>query len=200
MKYTLQRLQADVMARLGEIARAQAPDSGGSALSDVPRPEDTVCVKCASLLAEVGARLIREAPTETLACGASMQGVQAAMRKMPCGLFGAEVVLPRGFLRLASVRMSGWRGSVHSAATPDDSGWMRQWSSHPVIAGCPERPRAYLDSGGEGVLLRLMGCVSADEEVESLLAWCVPEVDEEGKFEFPEVLYGNLVGEISGKL
>ena len=201
MKYSLQTLQADVMARLGEIARPQDLSQSQTALSDVPWPEDIISVKVRSLLPEVGSGLIRETPLGLLGYpvgGAS--GFQVTMKEMPCGLYGAEVRLPAGFLRLASVRMSGWRGSVCSLIVPGMSDWSRQWSSHPGIAGCPEWPRAYLDSDGGGMFLRLVGSETAGDTLEWLRMWTVPEVDDVGAFDFPEMLYPELVGKIAGKL
>lgn len=195
MVYTLQKLQTDVMARLGEIARPQSqlPESA------VPCPEDIVALRAASLLDDVGSRLIREASLETLGAGVPIEP-EVMMRLMPCGLYGAILRLPEGFLRLTSVRMSGWRRSVSSIVFPESADWERQWSSETGIAGCPERPRAYIDSDREGRLLRLLGSVDSSDTLDKLGVWTVPSPGEDGGFDFPETLYAELVGTIAAKL
>lgn len=198
MRYTLHRLQTDVMARLGETVRPQ----GLLSAAGVPWPEDIIGVKVASLLGELGSRLLQEAD-----CGLSCprdvgipSGVLAVLKRMPCGLYGAEVRLPEMFLRLVSVKMAGWRRSVCGLVSPGSAEWSRQWSPEPGIAGSPERPRAYLDSDGEGMLLRLLGSVDSSDTLESLGIWIVPSAGEDGGFDFPETLYAALVGAIAAKL
>lgn len=201
MKFGFHTLQAEIMARLGEIARPQGQSQSQTELSDVPWPEDIIGVKVRSLLPEVGAGLIKEAPCVAPGCPVGgLSGCPVAMKEMPCGLYGAEVRMPEGFLRLVSVKMSGWRGSVYSLIRPEMSDWNRQWSPHPGIAGCAEWPRAYLDSDGEGLLLRLVGSLTSEESLEWLQIWTVPEVDDLGEFDFPEALYPELVGSIAGIL
>lgn len=200
MRFTIERLQTDVMARLGEIARPQGPLSGTSALDGVPWPEDIIGKRAASYLGEVGSKLIMEASASEFGSGVSDSGREVSWRLMPCGLYGAEVRLPGGFLRLVSVMMSGWRRSVVSAVMPESPEWSRQWSAEAGIAGCPERPRAYVDCDGAGSLLRLVGSESEEDALEWLCGWSVPSVNEEGEFEFPESLYGDLVGAITEKL
>ena len=197
MRYSIRQLESDVMARLGEIARPH----GASVESGVPWPEDVVAVKARSLLGDVGSELIRGAAVESL--GGQVGGFpdcEVAMRKMPCGLYGAEVRLPGGFLRFVSVKMSAWSRSVSTLALPESPSWSRQWSPEPGIAGCRERPRAYLDSDGEGLLLRLLGSESSGDVLEWLHVRTVPEVDDDGEFDFPEALYGRLAGEISRRV
>ena len=196
MRYAIAKLQSDVMTRLGEISRPQCQAEG----MEVPWPEDVVKLKVASLLGEVGARLIRESPPDLPDSGGRMEPERVAMRLMPCGLHAAEVRLPGGFLRLVSVRMSDWSRGVRSAPGPSSPQWGRQWSAEPGIAGSPDMPRAYLDCDGEGPLLRLVGCRSDTATLESLAVWCVPEPDGSGTFEFPESLYGDLTGVIASRV
>lgn len=195
MKFAVASLEADVMARLGETARPRSTDSS----ADLPRPEDIVALKIGALLPEQGAALIKEAPHHMLGSGVSLT-VSPTWRLMPCGLYAAEIPLPEGFLRLVAAKMSGWRGSVYSLIEPDGAEWSRQWSAHMGIAGCPEWPRAYLDSCGDGPLLRLVGSVEADCQPERLGVWCVPSVSSDGEFDFPEPLYPSLVGAIAGRI
>ena len=197
MIYSVERLKSDVSARLGEIARPQ----GRLSESSVPWPEEIVALRAVSLLAECGSRLLREAPLVSLAGGADVSSeCELRMRVMPCGLYAAEVRLPGGFLRLESVRMSEWRRSVFTPVLPDSPKWSRQWSAEPGIAGCPGAPEVYVDSDGKGMLLRLVGSGSSDDSLAHLAVWRVPEPDEEGKFDFPESLYADLVADISGRL
>lgn len=200
MKYSIQKLRSDVMARLGEIARPQTSLTDRSALSAVPWPEDIIGLKVASLLGEIGSELIREAPAEVLGGAPVKSGGEMTMRMMPCGLYGAEVRLPEGFLRLMSVKMAGWRRGVHTLVLPASEEWTRQWSEERGIAGCPERPQAYLDRDADGMLLRLLCSDSEEDSLECLSGWCVPLLDEEGEFDFPEALYAELVGAIAAKL
>ena len=197
MKYSMTALQTDVMARLGEIARPQgALDSGG-----VPWPEDIVALRVSALLAEIGSRLLMDASAEALGGALRLlSDSDVGMRLMPCGLYGAEVRLPEGFLRLASVKMAGWRRSVVDLIGPDSAEWAGQWSPEPGIAGCPDRPRAYLDRDSEGLLLRLVGSESGEDVPEWLGVVDVPVVDGAGGFDFPESLYPELVGNIARDL
>lgn len=193
MRYSVERLCADVMARLGEIARPH----GLSSACAVPWPEDIIHAKCLSLLPGEGASLIREAPVALLGAGLACGDI--IMRKMPSGMYAAEVRIPEGFLRMVSARMGEWRGSVRTLILPESAEWARQWSAQPGIAGCPERPCAYLDSDGEGRLVRLVGSVGAGDALEWMGVWCVPVGDEEGGFDFPGALYAELVGRIAWK-
>ena len=88
MEYTLERLQGDVMARLGEIARPQPVLSG----CGVPSPVDVLSVRVGILLPDVGSRLILEAPVELLR-GEEIS-LQISILNMPCGIYGAELTVP----------------------------------------------------------------------------------------------------------
>ncbi len=197
MKYTLQKLQGDVMARLGEIVRPQCLMSEVQASAGIPCPEDVVALKIRSLLPGVGLKLIREAPLDMLEGGVVGVSRELSMRLMPCGLYAAECLLPDAFLRLTSVKMVGWQHSVSSLILPGSAEWSRQWSPETGIAGCQERPMAYLASSANGRLLRLLGSESEGDALEWLCGWSVPDVDMEGNFDFPEALYGDLIGYIS---
>ena len=197
MRYAIERLRTDVMARLGEIARPQSQSSASSSAVDVPWPEDIIGLKVSSLLPEVGSRLIRESPLPLPDCGASSPEIYR-MRQMPCGLYAAEVRLPVTFIRLESAMLSGWSIDVRSAVMPSSPEWSRQWSAEAGIAGCPVRPMAYFDSDSGGPLLRLVGSEMEAAGLEWLNVWTVPEADSSGGFDFPEVLYAELVGELCG--
>ena len=188
------------MARLGEIARPQNALPSQPALAAVPWPEDIIGRKVTYLLGEIGSKSIKEAPAEWLSGAPAISAGEVGMRMMPCGLYGAEVRLPEGFLRLTSVKMAGWSRSVCSLIIPGSAEWCRQWSAETGISGCHARPRAYLDCGGDGFFLRLLGSECADDSLEWLCGWCVPAVDEEGFFEFPEGLYSELAGAIADRL
>lgn len=196
MRYMIEGLRADVMVRLGEIARPQ----GQTSAPDIPWPEDIIGLKVSSLLGEAGARLIREAPLELLGSGVVDMSGEVAKLVMPCGMYAADVRLPEGFLRLVSVKMAEWQGSVSSLITPSMADWRRQWSDHLGIAGCPEWPRAYLHSDGEGLMLRLVGSCSAEDTLEWLGVWSMPKPDQDGGFDFPSPLYPSLVESIAASI
>lgn len=185
---TLTRLRDDILARMGESAApADAP------LAGIPSPAVIAERKAASLLPEVGRRLLSEASPGMLA-GAPSVASSIAARKMPCGLFAAEIALPDGFVRLASARMESWSRSVHEVLLPGSGGFARQWSDEPGIAGCPAHPRAYLLHSASGAALRLMGSEAATDTLSHLCAWCEPRPDSSGSFLFPAALYAALVG------
>lgn len=196
MRVGIDGFVSDVMARLGEIARPCGPQESCA----VPWPEDIVALRARSFLGEEGSRLIMEAPAGSACHGGMCMAEVAAMRLMPCGLYGAEVRLPDGFLRLGSVMMAGWRKEVDSAASAGTAGWHRQWSPYPGIAGCPEEPRAYVDRDAHGLLLRAVGSPDADDPLEWLSVWTVPALDDDGCFLFPAALYPQLVGAVAGRL
>lgn len=202
MKYDVEELTRDVMARLGESVRPRNPLGESSGLdSGVPWPEDVVALRVRSMLAEVGGRLIRDAPVDLSGGGVGVSSGSGVVRRlMPCGLYASELRLPGGFLRLVTARMSGWERGVSEVSAPGSPGWGCQWSLEEGIAGCPSRPRAYLDGDGEGAVLRLVGSVSETDALEYVSVWCVPAVDVSGKFDFPESLYGDLVERLSAGL
>lgn len=217
MKYSIETLTRDVMARLGEVPRPQqslpSPSSDFQAdsqtpLSGIPWPQDMMALKVRGLLPEVGSRLIREASLplegnvgEGTPCSVGLE-VSASLvsRLMPCGLYAVEVQLPEDFLRIGSAKMGEWLHSVSETVAPRDSDWACQWSSEPGIAGCPTRPRAYLDSGSAGLLLRLVGSEGGEDALEWLRVWRIPVADEEGRFRFPAVIYPELVSALTKRL
>ena len=186
MIFTIERLQTDVMVRLGEISLSQTSVSAAG----IPSPAEVIAAKVTSLLPEVGTKLICEASGSQLAGGMAMEA-EAVFRLMPCGLHAAEIRLPEGFLVLTSLRMSGWRRSVSRLILPGSADWDCQWSEEPGIAGCQARPRVYMD----GNVLRAVG-VEADSAVEWLRGWKIPSPGSDGKFHFPGSLYPDLVGGI----
>lgn len=186
MIFSIERLQTDVMARLGEISRSQTPVS----VAGIPSPSEAVAAKVAALLPEVGAKLICEASGSKLAGGEALD-TEVTFRLMPCGLNAAEIRLPEEFLALTSLMMAGWERSVSRMIPPDSAGWDCQWSEEPGIAGCRERPRAYSD----GNVLRAVG-VDVDAAVLWLRGWRVPSPGSDSKFHFPASLYPDLVAGI----
>lgn len=191
MVYSIDSLQKDVMARLGEIAMPQPslPALGA------PTSADIVKAKVKSMLPEECAKLIRGASAEALGCGIQMEVVVADSMLMPCGLYAAEIELPEDFLRLVSLKMSGWERSVGSLILPASPEWNCQWSPEPGIAGSPARPRAYLD----GKILRSIG-TEENGSLESLYCWRIPSVDADGNFKFPSGMYPDLLGTIASKI
>lgn len=187
MVFTIEKLKRDVMARLGEI-----PQPLPSLAVDVPGPADIVSLKVESMLPGKGSRLLREASLEMLGAGCQSD-VEVTKRKMPCGLYAAEIRLPEGFLRLVSVKMRSWDSSVSKVILPGLAEWECQWSAEPGIAGCPSRPRAYLD----GKILRVVASNTEDDTLERFCCWNMPIPDSEGSFEFPDLLYPELVGALS---
>ncbi|MDE7409046.1 MAG: hypothetical protein K2N09_03380 [Muribaculaceae bacterium] len=196
MRYSFLQFAADVMGRLGEMARAPAQSVRLSALPGVPWPEDVISLKVTSLLGEVGSSLIMNAPRERLGSGLRIE-TEPRIRLMPCGMYGAELRLPVDFLCLMSVRMSGWTRSVETLILPGTPEWSRQWSREPGIAGCPGRPLAFLDRDGDGLMIRVIGSEDPDDSLSWLSLWRVPAVDEEGGFDFPEALYADLVAAVA---
>ncbi|MDE7419442.1 MAG: hypothetical protein K2N35_04465 [Muribaculaceae bacterium] len=190
MIYGIDRLKRDVMARLGEVSSPQS-SAGGLAVSGV---WEVLGAKVESLLPEIGSKLIREAPMELLGGGENVE-VEVNMRKMPCGLYAAELALPDGFVRLVGMRMSEWIRSVNRVILPGMSEWDCQWSAEEGIAGSPDRPRVYL----EGRILRGIGSKGEDDTLSVCSGWLVPEDDKEGLFRFPIALYPQLVDTIVGR-
>lgn len=182
MEFTLGRLQRDVMVRLGEIACLQ------SSSLPAPGPAEVMAMKVESLLPTVGAKLIVEASLEMLE-GGSDEEVEAEYRQMPCGMLAAEVSLPEDLLRLVSVKMESWSRPAVRLILPGMAEWECQWSEEEGIAGCPERPRAYL----EGHVLRAVGIRGAQEMPVSIRSWRIPRPDADGRFEYPAKLYAHLV-------
>lgn len=183
------------MARLGEIARSQSLQS----LPGIPGVDSAIERRTRVLLPELGSRLIKDATQEELEGGRPVVPV-VVKRLMPCGLEAAEMPLPASFLRLAAIRLTGWRRSCVNAIGFDSDCRMRQWSGEPGIAGSPECPRAYLDEGAGGLVLRAVGCATEADTLDFLRIWEIPEPDAEGCFLFPTPLYPRLVSEIASNI
>ncbi|MDE6018872.1 MAG: hypothetical protein K2G85_08695 [Muribaculaceae bacterium] len=195
MKFTLDQLQRDVMARLGEIPRPLSLHES----EDIPSACEVMRNVISSLLPCEGTKLIKEANQEMLGGGEEWAGI-VEKRLMPCGLYAAEVGLPESFLRLVSAKLSCWRRSVCRLISPGDPEWPRQWSSEPGIAGNPDRPRVYLDGDGDCLKLRMSGSEDPDYEIDRVCICAIPAVGEDGGFMFPPSLYVDLVDKISGKI
>lgn len=195
MLCTLQRLHCDVMARLGENTRPQP------SFADLgfPSADEMIRQKSRSLLPAVGMRLIAEAPLSALEGGEAIPAI-VVTRLMPCGLYSAEFALCPGIIRICSLKMGSWRQWTNRIVDPGDPGWRRQWSAEPAIAGCPDRPRAYLAPEGGVLKVRALGSASPGDALEGCYGWRVPEPDEDDSFLFPEALYPLLVTEISKEI
>ncbi|MDE6637499.1 MAG: hypothetical protein K2K32_04595 [Muribaculaceae bacterium] len=195
MVCTLDQLQRDVMSRLGENPQPQPSYE----VIDIPAPVDVIRQKIASYLPEIGSRLIREASSDSLGDGEGID-VSVVKRKMPCGLYAADVKIPEDFLRLVSVKMSGWTRSVNQLIKSGDKEWSRQWSAESGIAGSPWRPKAYMVREGQGLMLRLIGCEDEDDALDWLRVCRCPVPDATGSFHLPSSLYAFLVSEIAKML
>lgn len=191
MIYTLQKLQCDVMARLGEFIQSPSPHPE----LGLPTVDDVIVQKLKRELPLVGKRLIAEASVEELGGGEAFE-TEIAMCLMPCGLYGAEFILPPDFVRICSVKMRSWTHGVSVIVRPGDSGWERQWSVEPGIAGCKERPQAYM-AVDAGIKVLALGSENPADTMEAVYGWRIPEVDDDGSFRFPSALYPALVGSIS---
>lgn len=189
MVYTLEELKSDVLARLGEIARPLPSSLIASG------PAEVIATKAESMLPEIGARLIMEAPAEALGDGYEMEA-EVGMRMMPCGLYASEMQLPEGFLRPVSFKMSSWKRSVSRIVSTESAEWECQWSAESGIAGCPERPRLYMERS----LLRALGSKTEEDTLSHFNYWAIPMADANGEFRFPKNLYPDLVGFISKNL
>ena len=177
MTYSIEKLIRDVAGIAGEMA-------------------DEVALMIEGMLPEIGAGSIRGAPFDRLGGGVPI-AVETASRLMPCGLYAVEVVLPADFLRLVSVKIPGWQRCANHLILPGDAEWECQWSAEPGIAGCPARPRAYLATEGDGMILRLVGSESADASLGHLRVLTIPAAPE---FHFPSQLYPDLIGMIAEKI
>lgn len=191
MLCAIERLESDVKARLGEISRPQPAFSDSEILS----PADVISIKVECLLPEIGSRLILDAPLELLQ-GGMESSAEIKMRIMPCGLYGAELILPAGFLRLVSMRMRAWSRSEGHLILPGSAEWECQWSVEEGIAGCPERPRVYFDGG----MIRAVGSRSQTDTLASFRCFNIPNPDSEGSFPFPDLLYPSLVSSIASSI
>ena len=177
MTFNIDTLIRDVRGRIGEIA-------------------DEVARMIESMLPEIGAGIIRGAPLDQLGGGMPTVG-ETTSRLMPCGLYAVEVTVPEDFLRLVSVKISGWQRSANTLILPGDAAWECRWSAEPGIAGSPARPRAYLGPEGGVNILRLIGSESVDAALEHLMVLTIPKAPE---FHFPSQLYPELVGRIAEKM
>ena len=191
MVYTIERLQKDVLARLGEIS--VTPPS--LSVSGVPTSVDIVAAKIKSILPEEGARLIKGASADELGGGMEMDSIVVNQKLMPCGLYAIEMEIPEDTLRLVSLKMSGWERKVSRLILPAMPEWDCQWSSESGIAGNPQRPRAYL----EGKILRAIGTPES-ASLERFYGWRIPVADTDGNFDFPAGLYPDLLGAIASRI
>lgn len=191
MLFTIVRLQSDVMVRLGEIAQPQPTLSA----TTIPGPADIVATKIKIMLPEIGSKLIRETSPDLLGNG-EIAEPEFSMRKMPCGMYAAEIALPEGFLRMVSLKMESWSRSVGRLILSGSADGECQWSTESGIAGSPDRPRVYLD----GDIVRAVGSKTESDKIERFVCWQIPSVAEDGTFCFPAALYPILTSIIAAKL
>lgn len=177
MTYNISTLIEDVKALVGEIA-------------------DELTPMIVRLLPEIGTSIIMNAPMARLGDGIPA-ATDTTSRLMPCGLHAIEIGLPNNFLRLISVKIPEWDHPANRLILPDDASWECQWSSEPGIAGCPARPRAYLDSDNEGRILRLIGSTNPDATPSYLQILTIPHAPD---FHFPTHLYPELLRAIVASL
>lgn len=194
MTFSLQRLQKDVLARLGESVRA----ADSSLPVAIPGVAEVLEKKVETLLPSVGCGLIASAPLSALGVGEELSGESTAV-EMPCGLYAHDIAIPEDFIRIVSVRMESWHRSAVSVSMPEEPGWMRQWSPEPAIAGCKVSPRVYLLQEG-GLRLRCCGSDSEDDALAWLGMWRIPRADGVGRFCFPQGLYEELVSDMALRL
>lgn len=193
MTYSIERLADDVLALLGENARSP---SVSLATGDVPSVRSRIERRIAALLPEIGSEQIAGAPVTVLGGGEPLTA-EVEFRRLPCGLYGADVGLPDDVVRVAAVKMASWERAV-SEPIPASSGESgREWSKEPGIAGNPIRPHAYLSIGERGRKLTLCGSETEADRLEICLVWRIPGADGEGKFRYPEILVPALAARIA---
>lgn len=195
MKYTLQQLQADVMALLGENARQRDALAG----VDVPGTVGMLSARIKRLLPVSGKILLQDAPQHLLGGGEPLTPPFSTCL-MPCGLYAVDMELAADTVRIAGIQLKEWSRGVSSVFTPDQDGWRRQWSREPGIAGSTANPLAYMTSSSAGILVRAVGVAAPPADTASypsLTAWRIPVADESGYFCFPAHLYPDLVNKIA---
>jgi len=187
MTYSVNQLTEDVLSRLGETS---SPSSAGS-LAGIPTLSDILERKIRSLLSETGGRLLSEAPLDKLS-GAESYEASIAARMTDCGLFAFDISLPDDFVRFVSAGMKSWKRNVSRLVMIDSDSHEWQWSKEPAVAGCPSRPKAYLNYGYGGFTLTLIGSESEEDTLGHLYLWRIPHIDDAGNFKFPSRLYPDL--------
>lgn len=196
MLYNILGLQTDVMALSGENPRRRESLSAVGA----PWAQDMIAMRIKALLPSCGRNILLEAPPHLLGGGETITpGFSCKM--MPCGLYAVDLQLPATTLRIASLKLPGWKREVSRVIPRDSAEWERQWSPESGIAGCPAKPMAYMDASESGMLLRAIGTdrpFAAETAPAPAVGICrVPEPDEDDNFHFPETLYPQLVLAIS---
>ncbi|MDE6023215.1 MAG: hypothetical protein K2G13_06905, partial [Muribaculaceae bacterium] len=108
------------MARLGECIQSPAshPELG------LPVVDEIIAQKLKRELPLVGKRMIADASVAELGGGETFE-TEITMRLMPCGLYGAEIILPHDLVRICSLKMSSWTHGVSEIVKPEDPGWER---------------------------------------------------------------------------
>ncbi len=195
MIYTISQLREDVLSRLGEYS----PSSATGRLDGIPTMADSLERKIRSLLPDVGGRLISEASPDKLS-GADSYDASIVVRTADCGLFAFDIPLPDDFVRLVSAGMKSWKRNVSHLIMIDSVSHEWQWSKQPAVAGCPSRPKAYLNYGYGGFIITLIGSESDEDSLARLYLWCQPKIDADGNFKFPSPLYPALVAALASAL
>lgn len=192
---TLQQLQADVMALLGENARQRDALAG----VDVPGTVGMLSARIKRLLPVCGKILLQDAPQHLLGGGEPLTPPFSTCL-MPCGLYAVDMELAADTLRIAEIRLKEWARGVSDVFTPDQDGWRRQWSREPGIAGSPANPLAYMSPSSAGILVRAIGVSAPPADTASypsLTVWRIPAADESDYFSFPAHLFPDLVNKIA---
>lgn len=197
MQYAITKLLSDVMALSGETPRRRE----SLAAIEVPWTSDSLAMRIEALLPICGKEVLLEAAPHSLGGGESTTPAFTC-RLMPCGLYAVDLRLPADTVRIVSLTLPGWKREVTRVIKSDSAEWTRQWSREAAIAGCPEKPMAYLGASEAGIMLRSLGIerpIAVSEGAGGAVAasprvviWRVPGVDGEGNFCFPEGLYSEL--------
>lgn len=170
MNFRLDLLTADVRRRLRL--------SDGTALASYGiRPEQEVRFDSliADTLLETAARLCSTASLETVR-EFGVLDAPPVWHLRETGDYIGICALPEDFLRLAALRIEGWRGTLHKATTPEERAYALRSARWEALSGSPERPAAYLVPENGRLQLEIHSSRMPDPTIESALYIAAPEI------------------------
>lgn len=91
------------------------------------------------------------------------------------GLYCGHIILPEGFMRLVSFKMSDWYRAVHEAIDVSDVRYVLQGSKYKGVRGTPEKPVVAAVPYAEGLALEFFSCRSESATISAATYLPLPQ-------------------------
>lgn len=186
MIYTVDKILRDVRIALGENFRRN------ELLVEEDRDTVELDEQIAARIEPAAQAVMAQAPLGLLGPGRAL--ADTTIRRGSDGT--AWIYLPKDFMRLVTLRLSGWATALHEVITPEHPAYAMQRSRFAGIRGNFRQPVAALVHRGASPALEIYGadkCAVIDDG--RYVPY--PRLDRHGGLEFPPPLYDELIALIT---